>query len=118
MIQSKMCARCCSLHFAVSVLPGIFFGLLGLLKTLEGGRGRQGQARGGLPNFCNSPSHQSAFKVSCQAISVPQTSMREAPAQPGASAKKGQVGKPGLLPVIVTQAERWARESCLALTTL
>ena len=44
--------------------------------------------------------------------------MHEAPAQLGASAEKAQVGKPGLLPVIRTQAERWARESCLALITL
>lgn len=51
---------------------------------LEEGRegGWQGQARGVLPNFCIPQ------VTSLLAISVPQTSMHEAAAQPGASAKR------------------------------
>lgn len=62
-----------------------------------------------LPNFCNCPSHQPAVKFSCQAISVPQTSMHEAAVHRGASANKRQVEKLSLLPVIGTQTEEMGR---------
>lgn len=111
-------APCISLLRRVSCLTLDFFALLGLLKTMEEGRGWQGQARRGLPDFCNSLNYQSAFKVYSQALNVPQTSMHEGPAQPGPCTKKGHVEKPMLLPGIGTQAERWARESCLVIITL
>lgn len=80
-----------------------------------GGRGQSVQARGGLMNFYNTLSHRSAFKVSCQVMNVPQMSVHEDLCQSGVSARKEQVGKPRLLPMIHTQAEVWTRQLCLLL---